>query len=462
MGFTAPMTAQGGNPAATPSWGAANLISYRDSDFEGGVGDWAGVSNSTLSDSGTAAFLHDDSLRAVAGTSGTQQFKLGAAAGQINVTGGDSYRVGAWVKAPAASGRTLTWAMGFYTSGGSWLGWTSAPARALSASGSWQYVSGVISAPATAGYAFGSPRATETGVAAGEALNMDEVLVEPARAATLIGAHGNTNDNAGYTAADSAIGPLQTYKVFYPGALPARYAGSICSTLPASVTCLISYKTMNTNVASFVGSIPAGKPVILIYYQEPEHNTFSFQGKTGGPAFVAEFETQSNLIRGSAGDAPNITVAMDAGTYQYVPGTNHDLGASCGFIPPSQYVDMYLADHYEPAASGNNLATDSASKAEWNTWLGCANAQHKPIGIAEYGLNCNGANPAPNAASTAAGIAADNTYLKGQPDGLPVLMWAYWYDNNVTCNFTKGGAPDGTQAVSQWKSIETQNGGGAH
>src|SRR5262245_31981240 len=199
LGVGLPPAALAGNPTATPSWGAANLISYQDSDFEGAIGDWVSYSNSTLSDASATAFLHGDSLKAVAGTIGTQAFKLGPAAGQINVSPGFKYRVSAWFKAPASSGRTLTFAMGFFTSSGMWLGWTSSATVSLSASGKWQYASGLITAPASAGYAYGSPRVTETGVAAGEALYMDEVLVEPYRAATLIGAHGeNASTPSGY------------------------------------------------------------------------------------------------------------------------------------------------------------------------------------------------------------------------------------------------------------------------
>ncbi len=63
--------------AATPSWGAANLISYADSDFEGGVGDWVGYSNSSVSDDIATAFLHSDSLKMTATTSGSQAVKMG-------------------------------------------------------------------------------------------------------------------------------------------------------------------------------------------------------------------------------------------------------------------------------------------------------------------------------------------------------------------------------------------------
>lgn len=468
IGLAAPpaalAAALAGNPTATPSWGAANLISYQDSDFEGGIGDWVSVANSTLTDDATAAFLHADSLKAVATTAGTQQFKLGPTAGQVNVIPGDQYRISGWFKAPASTGRTITWALGFFTATGTWLGWTSATASTLTNSGGWQYVSAVITAPATAGYAFGSPRVTETGVSAGEALRLDEVLVEPYRAATLIGEHGAGDAASDFTTANAAIGPAQVDKIFYTTTLPTTYSGSVCAMLPVNVTCLITYKTMTTNVTAFVQSIPAGRSVIMVFWQEPEAHSFSFAGLTGGPAFVAEFENQSALIRSAAANAPNITVAMDGSDFQYDPGASNDLGAACQFIPPAQYVDLYLIDKYEQTASGGNLAAGmSANAAEWTDWLGCAAAQQKPIGIAEYGLNCGDAGTAaPNNLTTSQGMAADNTYLAGEPDGLPVLMWAYWYNDNVGCEFTAGGAPSGSAAVSQWIANETQNGGGAN
>jgi hypothetical protein len=470
-GLTA-VPAAAANPVATPSWGAANLISYTDSDFEGSAGDWVAVSNTALTDDTSAAFLHDDSLKATAAASGSQSLKLGATAGQINVTGGDKYRVSAWFLAPPDSGRTITWAMAFYTSSGTWIAWTSGTPVTLNDSGTWQYASALITAPSNAAYDWGGPRVTEAGVSAGETLNMDEVLVEPYRAATIIGAEDTGDDGTQFTSTNDAIGPLQSDKIFYDAkqALPSAYAGSYCAELPADVTCLISYKIMTTNVVSYVESIPPGRNVIFTYWQEPETASFSYDGLTGGPAFVAEFENQSDLIRSAAetaGNEESIFVAGDARGYQYDPGTtNNDGGAggSCGFTVPSAYVDFYLDDQYEYPASGNDLPGDTYGGAMWKGWLGCVAPQDKPIGLAEYGLNCTNASGGnPDLATTQEGMAADNSYLEGQPDGLPVVMWEYWYENNNgTCTFTTGGSPDGTQAVEQWQADETQNGGGAN
>jgi hypothetical protein len=465
-------------PLATSSWGAANLISYADSDFESGVGDWVNYSNATVTQDTSTAYLHRDSLKMVSGTSGSQAIKMGTgtSAPQVNVTAGDVYRESAWVKAPALSGRTVTFADGFYNSSGTWLGWTSGSTVTLNSAGNWQYVQDLITAPPGAAYMVGSPRITEGGVAAGEALNLDEVLVMPYRAAAVIGAEDGSGDCTAFSTANSAIGPLQTCKIFYgpSSALPGTYSGSTCAKLPANVTCLISYKVMTTNVASYVGSIPAGRNVILTYWQEPENDSFSYNGLTGGPAYVAEYESQVNLIRSATTSASraNVFVAMDAMDYQYDQGTSHNLGGAggaCSFIPPSSYVDFYLSDHYEFTASGSNMSADSGSQAEWNGWLGCVKGQAKPIGVAEYGLNCgqSGGNGAePNALSTSEGMAADNSYLKGNPDGLPVAIWEYWWDTNGdpsgNCQFTAGGSPDGSQAAAQWQANETQNGGGAN
>ena len=472
------------NPAESASWGRANLISYTDSDFEGSVGNWVSYSNSTLTDDTSTAFLHNDSLKMTATNSGSQAAKLGtgADAPQISVTGGDTYRVSAWVRAAALSGRTVTFAAGFYTAGGTWLGWTSGTASTLAGSGAWQYVSETITAPATAAYALGSPRITEAGVAAGESMNVDEVIMQPYRAATLIGAEDDSGDAKDWAGANSAIGPIQVDKVFYgPGtALPSSYSDSVCKDIPATSTCLISFKdsASSNNLASFVTSIPAGQNVILTFWQEPENDTFSscngVNKGSNGANFVCLFEDEAGIIRGAvtSANAENVFIADDSMDWQYDQGTSHNLGGaggSCPFIVPSQYTDMYLDDHYEFTASGVSMPDDSGASAEWDGWLGCVQPRDKPIGLAEYGLNCgqtNGVGAEPDALTTSEGMSADSAYLASQPDGLPVVMWEYWWDTNGdssgNCQFTTGGSPDGTQAVRQWQANETQNGGGAN
>ncbi|HET7013396.1 MAG TPA: hypothetical protein VFI65_05780 [Streptosporangiaceae bacterium] len=464
-------------PQEPTSWGAANLVSYDDSDFENGVGIWANYSNSTVSQSTGAgvSFLHNHALKLTSVAAGSQAAKMGTTnATQINVIGGDVYRESAWVKTSGQTGRTITFADGFYDASGTWLGWTSGQPVTLAAKSGWQYVENTITAPLNADHMAGSPRITEGNVAANESLWVDEVIVAPYRAADVIGAETDNADqpptNSGpcqsFSDADSTIGPLQSCKIFYDGgtALPSSYSGSTCDGLPQNVTCVISYKVANTNVSNFVGSIPAGKNVILIYWQEPEH---SWSGT--GASFVSAFEAQSNLIRASttAANAENVFVAMDSTNYQYGTASSDDNGTDCSFIPPSAYADFYFGDQYEQTAPGTNIANDpnptsppnDSVSVKWSNWLSCVSPQNKPIGLAEVGYNCGqtgGTGSNPNGATTTQAMAADNTYLASDPDGLPVALYEYWWNSNVGCHFT------GASQVSEWQSIETQNGGGAN
>src|SRR5262249_42373569 len=149
------------------------------------------VSNATLTDDASSAFLHASSLRDTVPAAGTSTFKLGNAAGavQIPVTAGDTYTVGAYFRIPAVSGQSLTFGLGFYNASRTWLGWGRTSALALSGSGAWQYVSGQVTAPATAASVIGSPEVTYSGATAGETIGMDEAAFTPRRAAQIIGAH---------------------------------------------------------------------------------------------------------------------------------------------------------------------------------------------------------------------------------------------------------------------------------
>jgi hypothetical protein len=464
------------------SWGAANLLSAADSDFESGVSGWEAVSNTTVSWNTGSAFHGDASMKLTATASGDQSAKAEMGGNQINVTGPDTYRISAWVKTgTAVSGRTVQFGIGAYNSSGTWLGWTYGTANTLADTTTWQYVSETVTALTGTAYVLGSPKLTEDNVSAGETLSVDEVLFEPYRAATIIGAEDGGGDCTSFSTANADIGPLQSCKIFYgpTDPLPATWSGSDCANLPSDVACVITFKDFDNasnNLATFVGNVPAGKPVILIPYQEPESPkvSWSYDGKTGGPAYVAEAENEISVIRGAekTSSTANIWVAEDSEDYQYDPGSNHDDAGNCSYIIPGQYVDMYLDDHYEFSATGSDMpndSPDSGANSEWTTWLGCVGAQGRPIGLAEYGLNCgqvNGVGAMPNALTTSEGIKADNGYLEDQPAGLPVVLWEYWWDTNGdstgNCQFTQGGSPDGSEAVTQWQDNETQNGGGAN
>jgi hypothetical protein len=461
---------------ATPSFGAANSISYGDSDFEGTIGDWVNVANATLSDDTTTAFLHADSLKAVAGTTSAMQFKLGNQQ-QIGVNGGSIWRVGAWFKAPALSGRTITWALATYTPAGTFIAWSSAAtADTLSSSGGWQYATADIQLPSNAAYMLGSPRVTENGQAAGEALNMDEVWLSPKRPALMMGADaGSSGDASLWSSANTSIGPLQEDKIFY-NTLPAAVNGvsgfvnSTCDNLPPNVTCVIAYNTPTTNLMSFISGIPSTRNVIFDYHQEPENGDY-----TSGATFVGEFEGQSSDIRLDSGNAPNIFVAEDSSSSGYGPGQP---GADCSvsahdYIVPPAYVDFYAVDHYEFDPNGENYSTGQNS-ADWNTWLNCVTtgdpdtlgSAPKPIGLFEfgYGVQSTGCSSGPESTRNSTMI-SDGNYLQGLESTInaPVVAWDYWWVDDTSVgpchdwNF-----PATSTTASTWRGFETQNGGGAN
>lgn len=471
------VTADAGTPPAGP-FEPGNLLDFAESDFEGsaGTGGWISVSNATLSQSTTQAYLHDDSLQDTIGTAGTSVYKVGGDT-EIAVNGNDTYTVGGYFEVPAASGRTVTWKLGFYNDKGAWLGWGATPAISLNPSGTWQYAAGTITAPSTATYVLDSPEVSYAGASAGETIYMDEVAFSPYRAAQMIGAYAGPYGSASdWVAANqtSEIGPLQSNKEFYSltNTLPTTFAGTTCAQIASQVTpppaCVITYKNAEAQdgITTFVKSIPSDQTVILVFCQEPEgkgHGA-SCNLPQSGSAFQAAFEQQSDEIR-AAGDYPNVLVGMDAEDDEYDAGGTNDNGGSpattCYYIPPASYVDVYLVDHYEnvDTAADNGLDMPNAggiSATEWDTWLGCVSGLGKPIGLAEYGLNQNLDTPAPpatNSQDVIQSMGADNTYLEQLPATLtePVLLWENWW----------AGGDQFTDSASEakWQSFETQNGG---
>ena len=429
---------QGG--AGSMSLGGANLVSYADSDFETGVGDWAPAANATLTSDTRVSFLHRASLKDVFRTAGASSFEL-SRNWRIDVTAGGQYRVGAYFDGSAISGRSVTFGVQAHDSAGRPLGWTYGRPVQLSGTG-WQYISEVVTMPAAA-YVADSLKVTYAGGQVGDAVRMDELQFSPYRAAMLIGADaGRSGAAANWVTAKDTLGPLQVDKVFYSRALPAAYSDSTCAGLPKDAMCLVAYKTPTTNVASFVSSIPADRAVVMIFHHEPEGDFPS------GADYVARFEAQSTLIRRAAADAPNVFVADDASTTQYLPGR---AGADCSYIPPPAYTDFYLADHYQPRPNGQDLPNGQHGD-DWTTWLTCVRPAHKPIGLAEYGLGGCGADG--NATRTQS-LLADNSYLKGLPTviGAPVLTWNYWWVNGSSANLCANWRFNDTVS-SAWRSIQ--------
>jgi hypothetical protein len=466
----------------SPPFEVGNLLNYANSDFEGTIGNWSAVSNATLTDDPNQHFLHDASLLDTATAAGTSSFKLGNGSPviQINLTLGATYRVGAYFKAPPANGQTVQFSLGCYTAQGQWIGSSKGAPHTLLDTGNWQYSEDDIQVPGNCAYVLGSPEVILGGLAAGAAVNMDEAIFAPYRAALIIGAHGENglDGGSGYTGTDwiltnEKIGPLQSDKQFpQPNDyLPSSWdsPNNNCYQIEQQIqdpadwpVCLITYKypadqpTTEKDLEAFFTSagtaFPDQQMVIMTYHDEPELST---SGLTAAQ-FKQQFETQSTNIRNAAaavGRTQQVFVAMDSATSAY---TN---GFGCSYIPPASYVDFYLADHYDDVANGQSLPSENSPYSdEWRNWLACVQDLSKPLGLAEYGQNCkDGSNP--NSPLVTQAIGNDNTYLEAIPGATePTIMWEYWYDTNAArtsnCVFTNA------STISEWQSIETQNGGG--
>ncbi len=261
-----------------------------------------------------------------------------------------------------------------------------------------------------------------------------------ARVARWTGARGGpTNALSSWKAANTAIGPLHTDRVFYR-TLPSSYwADRYCSGLPAQVMCIVSYKTPTVNVAAYVKSVPTGRPVIMVFHHEPEDGDFP-----SGSAFVAAFEAQSNLIRAAAAGRSDIQVAMVAGTSrQYANPSGH--GWDCSYIPPARYVDHYFADIYDP--TGVMLENDPG----FTRWQYCTAGRHRSRGITEWGI---GPTKCMTSGLTRAHVMArDEQWLRERFPHMYLLEY-WWVDDSATegtCADWKFTSP---AEISAWKSAE--------
>jgi hypothetical protein len=486
---------------AGPFW-PGDLLSMTNADFENGVGDWNSISNVSTLTTGTDAFLHGHSLKIVAAGAGTSVIQLTGTSGiEIPVDPGgqgDTYRVGAYVKMAAESGHTTEFDLGCYDADGDWLGWYLGTPVTDNSEGTWQWVEDDIALPADCTHVQGSPRAQFTGMHAGGVINMDEAWFAPERAALMVGAYA-PNGSAWQT--DNAdIGPLQSDKMFFGGnspALPGQWndPSNPCyeitqgANAPAEPpACVINLNPppdssgdpvySEAQIQAFFTGMPAGQTVIMVYFGEAEDSpsgTFSGcpdAGTSDAANYVSCFEQEAGNIRAAAaslGLTENVFIADDSASDQYATGGT---GVGCAWIVPPGYVDVYLLDHYERGwADGSNLSVQSGhgdpgyngqGAQQWNNWLGCVQGSGKPIGLAEYGLCSGGADC--NRGSTTCGdagsttddtntMAADNSYLAGEPSGTsPTLLWEYWYANCWQFDNSNGG-------ITEWQSIENENGG---
>lgn len=486
LGLVAPAMHAGATtgPPEPTSYGKANLISYADSDFESGVGNWVSYTNAALTQGTGTTMLHNSALKNTVPAAGSTAIKLGT--NELNTPGGTSgqtYRVGTYVSDPVPAGDTMTFALGTFNSAGVFQGWVSSTPETLSSSTGYQYLTGKITVPAGVAYSIGL-RETLTGAGASDQIRYDEVTLYPDRAAMIMGARGNGTANVSnalsvWEGGNSAIGPLQDNKIFYSTTIPTSWTGSDCADLYNAghkVTCILAFKATQTQAqfASYLAGVPADQQIIFVPHQEPENGDY-----TSGALFVSYFKDQATKIRAAAADAPNIMVMMDSSGSGYLNG--HP-GANCSYIvPPAQGngdggTDGYLIDYYQEQPNGTAIPTGQ-NPERWKNWQNCiatgssttAGTISRPIGLGEFGYgvtggpgNCVG----PTEATRNSSLAADLTAFQNQTDtsGAPAMVASYWWvDDSLSegaCrdwNFTPTSVTGTT-----WHTGVTQNGGGAN
>ena len=341
-----------------------NMLSYTNSDFEGSVGDWApsGSSpNAVVSLDTSNSVMHQDSLLDTAPAAGRSRFRPGGATGTLDIKlpkSGGTYRVGAYFKAPAASGQTVYFALHCFTSGGVDLGFTNGSNITLNSSGNWQYAEDIIPVPSGCSSVEDSPGVILDNLAAGAKVNMDYVIFAPYRAAVAIGAHGDSCGDGNcnnYSSTDwydssQSIGPFQADKEFN-ASLPSSFGDTNCAGDEAAVNndpskfplCIIAYKSPVTStngttsqaMDNFLASVPKQQEIILVWHQEPEGDSFlppnnPMPGCTSATsdamAFKCETELQATFVHNSPSDTPNVFIAQDSAGSWYLNNT------SCSWI----------------------------------------------------------------------------------------------------------------------------------
>jgi hypothetical protein len=246
------------------------------------------------------------------------------------------------------------------------------------------------------------------------------------------GAPANYNWSIGY------VGRSQGVKYFYSPTLPASFLGSKGDALPSGVSLVICYKTLGTNVASFVNSI--NRPVTMVYYQEPEGNF------TLGSDFVGNLKGQSDIIRGV--NNSHVTIAMDSGGFNYRNGGPSDVTSGnylrgLRAVSPTsgqRYVDYYFLDCYYTGLGNNTLYLDTCSI--FTNWFALIDdtsvigGTRCPVGFPEYGLGQQFGDTWRHDR-----ISHDHDFIGGigafagaglpSMTAFPIKCWMYWWSDNA-------------------------------
>ena len=253
---------------------------------------------------------------------------------------------------------------------------------------------------------------------------------------------GARSADISFAAMNSQIGPVKVTRVFYSGALPAKFAqGSIGS----GVKIIVSYKTPSSNTAAYVKSIPAGVNVEMVFHHEPEAD-YGSTPAVAGATFVKAFDAEATVIHGAN---PNTRVAFIGGAYQYRGYPGGAMGVGGYFIPNKAddfYLDSYQRTKIVPAQNDPGVQ---------NFIQTLTKKGHLFDGFTEYGRGVIASGTTFNAAVATARakvISLDAKYLATLPG---VDVWAYWFTTDKASadqwRFTDAAS------INAWQVVEKAN-----
>ena len=167
--------------------------------------------------------------------------------------------------------------------------------------------------------------------------------------------------------ATGEIGSLRVTRLFYRQ-LPTRFSRQ---GVPKGVLLIVSYKKPNTNVASYVRSIPRGERVQLAFHHEPEADY------ARGSTFVSQFNAQRRLAKRASSRIP---FAFIGGGFAY---RAKQPGYGGSFIP--RHADRYYLDSYQRGVSWSPLRPAAKDPTVQRYIRLVARTGHRFNGFTEYG-----------------------------------------------------------------------------
>lgn len=248
----------------------------------------------------------------------------------------------------------------------------------------------------------------------------------------LIGARCNPPQPATFAAMNRTIGPVKAMRLFYPGSLPTQYAAT---SLPPGVAPFVSYKSPQTNVGAYIGTLPANAR--LTFHHEPEAGSGNGDF-TSGQEFTGMFGREYAAAHAARWD---IRFGMIAGAYQYQAGRN---GYDGSYLPDPASCDFYGIDTYQ---RGDKPLIPLEQEPRFQRWYSLVRDRGRPLYITEYG---RGLSSQPQANDQRAKvIAVDAPYLAS----IGVSVWLFWWAGGSAGSWTFSDQP----SIDAWRKVALRN-----